>query len=104
MFRKFLKETKEEHDKHFWETDFSNVASQPYLINESPYFLGNGDTEQEKCLRNQSLFFNSYFDNLAENFTYSAPISDPKLRNLFYFLRKRTRKLCQNTVSVTTKI
>ena len=97
--RKFLQETKEEHDSLFWETDFSNVASQPYLINESPYFLGNGDTDQENSLRDQSLTSNSCFDNLAENFTYSAPMSDPKLKSTFYFLRKRTRKLCQNTVS-----
>ena len=95
MFRKTIQNLKEEHDQNYWATDFDNISLQPFLINDSPYFLGDGTTEQENKIKSNYNYFNSHFDNLAENFS----VNNTKVKDAFFHLRKRTRKLCQNTVS-----
>ena len=98
-FRKTIQDAKREHDDAFWATDFDNVASQPHMINNSPYYLENGhETDQEKKLKDQELYYSSNFENLAENFTYSVPLYDSTINSAFFHLRKRSRKLCLNKV------
>ena len=98
LFRKLLKKGKEDHDETFWVFNLENIGLQPQKINSSPYLLGDGTTEQEEKIATNTIHFNSRFDNLAHNITHTVPLQSVDTNKLFFFLRKRTQKLCQNKV------
>ena len=94
-----LKKGKKDHDETFWGLNLENIGLQPQKINSLPYLLGDGTTEQEERIASNTVYFNSRFDNIVHDTTHTVPSMNVNASKLFFFLRKRTQKLCQNAVS-----
>ena len=90
---------KKEHDEIYWSMNFDEIKVPVVRINHLPYFYNSKYNLQKKIMSNHTFYYESRYDNLAENFTHSAPLGNPNITKAYYFLHKRTQKLCQGTVS-----
>ena len=89
---------KEEHDEIYWSMNFDKIR-QSFKINKVPFYGNSKNSNQQQTIAKHYAHYNSRYDNLAENFTHSAPLGNHKINKAYFFLHKRTQKLCQGTVS-----
>ena len=103
FFREALKRSKTKHDLLFWNLnlEYPEILKQSgYKLRENPYFKGNWTYQEESTMNRQKKSCNSVFNNLAENFTHAAPMADLKIMKTLFFLRRRSQKLCKDTVRI----
>ena len=100
IFRRSIRKANEHHDEIFWSIDSSRIGLHSYKLNQFPYLLGDGTTEQEEKFQENVELFNERFDNMATSFSHSIPLDHIETNKLFYFLRNRTKLLCQHKVRI----
>ena len=95
LYRRNLKTAKDEHDQVFIEesTIPTNGVGNEAKINEKPFL---GSTHNSEATIKEILEYNSSHENMFKNETHFSAVNYWK--HLIY-LRRRTQKLCQGTVS-----
>ena len=90
------------HDSVFRSINFNHPAflvHSGYKVSEKLYYPTANDTSQERSISYQLAKYSDRYENLAENFTHAAPLTDQEVVKTIFFLRRRVQKLCRDTVS-----
>ena len=97
--RNEIHQSKKDHDELYAKRDF---VTQLYNVNEYPYFNGEKAKYTDEFLTYHN-FYNSNYKNIIDGISHNIPFEDRNLSIALHFLRKRTQKLCQNTVYIQGK-
>ena len=84
----------------FYITHLGNEQKMNSKVNDQPYVKDQRYLESKQYFESQRQHFNSLYETSDKSWTHDIPKKGSNTTQMFFHLRKRVQKLCQNQVSI----